>query len=270
MTDHAQDDLDALDANVRGHVERVWPEVVAWNERLTSNFLPQPGSDLAADDLQVPDMWVSHVAWLGLATGSQHLMSSIRCLTAFGPVVMSLQSMLRTAIWGGAQAVWLLAPDESDERIRRALRVHFYSKDNYRKWLNTFDEANPSTWDPSGLQRAKTSVSEHLKAIGKQAKVDQTRVVKDVAALVYAGQPDAVVDCERGWRSLGAIAHALPWELQTRATSETIASEAGHATSRVTARWAELGSDLGFAHEFLQRGWALLDERSDAHQSGDA
>jgi hypothetical protein len=269
MTGSAQD-LDRLDSDVRHHVERIWPEVVKWNHRLTQNYVPEPGSSLAADDQKVPGMSVSHMAWISLATGSQHLMCTMRYLSEFGPVVMSLQSMLRTAIWGGAQAVWLLAPGDGDERVKRTKPVHYYSQLNYRKWLNTFDPAHPSTKDPQTLQRAKAVVSEQLDVIGKESKIDQTDIVKKVAALVYPERSDAIIESEQAWRTLGAIAHALPWELKTRATGETIARDAGQVTTRITARWAELGGDLGYAHEFLRRGWALLDERSIAPNPGHA
>ena len=263
MSEHFQD-LDRLDAEARWHVSRVYPEVVAWNERLASDYTPEPGSGLAKDDQVIPGMWVSQVARLSLATGSLHLLDAMRHLNEFGPSLWSLQSLLRTAMWGGAQAVWLLNPDDSEARVANAKRVHYYSQDNNRMWLNTFDGSADATSDPESLSRAKAVVAESLKALGKQPTINQLQVVTDVARLVFADQPEAAVECERGWRAMGAVAHALPWELGTRSTSEVLTRTAGTRTEHTTARWAEAAADLGFAHEFLGLGWRLLDARSAA------
>lgn len=263
MSEHIQD-LDQLDAEARWHVSRVYPEVVAWNERLVRDYRPDPCSDLARDDEAVPGMWVSQIARLSLATGSLHLLDAMRHLTEFGPSLWSLQSLLRTAVWGGAQAVWLLNPDDSETRVANAKRVHYYSQDNNRMWLNTFDGSAATTSDPASLNRAKVEVADTLKALGKQPTINQLQVVTDVARLVFSDQPEAAVECERGWRAMGAVAHALPWELGTRSTSHVLSRTAGARTERTTARWAEAAADLGFAHEFLGRGWRLLDGRSSA------
>lgn len=263
MGEHIQD-LDRLDAEARWHVSRVYPEVVAWNERLVSDYKPEPGSGLAKDDQVIPGMWVSQMARLSLATGSLHLLDAMRHLTESGPSLWSLQSLLRTAVWGGAQAVWLLNPDDSEARVANAKRVHYYSQDNNRMWLNTFDGSADTTSDPESLSRAKAVVAETLRALGKQPKINQMQIVTDVARLVFADQPEAAVQCARGWRAMGAVAHALPWELGTRSTSEVIDRTAGTRTEHTTARWSETAADLGFAHEFLGRGWRLLDARSAA------
>ncbi len=94
-----------------------------------------------------------HLSRVSLATGSQNLLTTTRYLLEFGPTVVSLQSMLRTAIWGGAQAVWLLSPAERGERVSRGMRVYYYSQMNHKKWLNTFDENDPRTAHPEALAR---------------------------------------------------------------------------------------------------------------------
>jgi hypothetical protein len=163
----SQEDLDRLDADVLAHLASDWPQIVEWVKRLAERAdAPAPGSALDLDDQAVPGMWVSHIARMSLGTGSQNLMSSVRHLRQFGPTVHSMQSMLRTAIWGGAQAVWLLSPTVRDDRLERASRIWFYSQDNYRKWLNTFDEDNPTTTNVNQLRQAKAHTSELLARLG--------------------------------------------------------------------------------------------------------
>ncbi|WP_244931474.1 hypothetical protein [Nocardioides sp. W7] len=180
-------------------------------------------------------------------------MATVRYLNEFGPTVLAMQSLLRTAIWGGAQTVWLLAEDDRAKRLERATRVQYYSDDNYREWLNTYAA------DPAAV-RARDKVIEKLGDLGKQAKVDQTTVVQKVPGLVFADQPEAVRESEQAWRELGSTAHALPWEIDTRVTSErtSLPAPSGHITRQVTARWAEIGSHLGFAYAFLSKGWGQV------------
>lgn len=268
MTLPAQD-LDLLDLDVQQRVETIRPEIVEWTRRQEYGYRPSAGSPLATDDQQAPGMWVSDLAWSSLTTGSEHLMSTVEYLSTMGPTVRSLQSMLRTAIWGGAQAVWLLSPGERSVRVERAALAYVYSKDNYLKWLNTFDEQDPATNNPHELRKERSETTtlvedlrRKLNLSGRVKGPDQTDVVARVAALIFAEQPEAAVQCGQSWRSLGAVAHALPWELDTRGTREALQTSGGRTTTRVTARWAEIAGELSYAYAFLKKGWSLLDERS--------
>lgn len=251
-----------LDDAIRRTTETIWPEVVGWNQRMTLGWVPSPGSDLADDDGQIPRFMPSYLARTSLATASQHLMSVVRYLHNLGPTTMSLYSMLRTAIWGGAQAVWLLEPDDQDERLKRARQVEFYSRENYLKWLHTFPDETPTRPGSTSLAQAKEQTAERLAALGdKPPKIDQTGIVRDVAKRVHGTGPNPAHLSESTWRSLGAIAHALPWELDTRInTKETI--DGSLTTREFRATWAEFAGPLCDAHEFTKFGWALLDQRS--------
>ncbi len=56
-----EEQADILDnAQVRRAVEAVWPEIVAWDQRLHQPWQPDPGSPLSLDDQEGPeDMWLS-------------------------------------------------------------------------------------------------------------------------------------------------------------------------------------------------------------------
>jgi hypothetical protein len=67
------------DSAVRDRLESIWPEIVAWNERLALPSRALPGSTLYDDDQHGPDeMWVSHLCRYSLGTGSQSLLSTAR------------------------------------------------------------------------------------------------------------------------------------------------------------------------------------------------
>ncbi len=97
----------------------------------------------------------------------------------------------------------------------------------------------------------------------KQKKVDQTNVITATATLVFAGQSGAAQEVVQSWRTLGAIAHALPWEVTTHPTSIHQDND-GVRTTTLTASWIELQGELSYAYEFLRLGWRLIDQRGSA------
>jgi hypothetical protein len=263
MTDDLDVQLDQFDDEVKGQVQRTWPEVVQWVRRGEQIHHIAPGSDLSADDDAIGDLGFSYLASTSLGTGSAHLMATMRYLAQFGPTVTSMQSLLRTAIWGGAQAVWLLHPDDRSTRVRHAREVHAYAQGNRLKWLNTFDLDSLRGEEWASLSDDRRATASRLESLGKTSP-DQTRIVREVAKLAFPGQTDAPPAVEQSWRRLGAIAHALPWELDTRRTMEVIGVEGLQHHKKVTARWAEVGGELSYAYAFLKLGWTLLDQRSTA------
>jgi hypothetical protein len=85
---------------------------------------PPPGSELADDDQRLPGFPGSTLIRTGLDTGVEHLHALgvlfIDAAIAHPHVPLTL---LRASLQDLAEAVWLLAPDDRDERLLRALRV---------------------------------------------------------------------------------------------------------------------------------------------------
>jgi hypothetical protein len=233
MADDVAAQLDQFDEDVKGHVKRLWPEVERWVRRLEQIHYVGPGSELSDDDNEIGDLGFSHLASTSLGTGSLHLMVTMRYLARFGPTVTPMHSLLRTAIWGGAQAVWLLHPEDRTTRLLRARHVHLYAQGNRLKWLNTFDPDSLGHEQRAILLGDRKATKSRLEALGK-TKPDQTAIVRDVAAISFPGRPDVPPEVEQSWRQLGAVAHALPWELDSRKTTEVVgvsgasAAQEGH------------------------------------------
>lgn len=261
MTNDPAAPLEQRDEEVQEHVVRLWPEVEQWVRRLEKIHQVAPGSDLRADDKEIGELGFSHLAHTSLATGSLHLMVTMRYLAEFGPTVTPMQSLLRTAIWGGAQGVWLLHPEARSTRLCRAREVHGYAQGNRLKWLNTFNSDSLTSEQLASLLADRKATQSRVESLGR-TKPDQTTIVRNVAELAFPGQSDVPEAVEQSWRQLGAIAHALPWELNTRQTHEVVGVDGDQRHQKVTARWAEVGGELSFAYAFINLGWRLLDQRS--------
>jgi hypothetical protein len=85
---------------------------------------PTPGSELADDDQRLPGFPGSTLVRTGLDAGSEYLHALgvllIDAAIAHPRVPLTL---LRVSLQDLAEAVWLLAQDQRDERLLRALRV---------------------------------------------------------------------------------------------------------------------------------------------------
>ncbi|WP_133734322.1 hypothetical protein [Nocardia ignorata] len=87
-------------------------------------FEPWSGSQLVGDDDDWPGFALSQVAYGGLSVAAEHLQAlRVHIDPSSSPVVnlfpTAHSTLCRTALVGAAQTVWLLAPDERAERLRR-------------------------------------------------------------------------------------------------------------------------------------------------------
>jgi hypothetical protein len=84
----------------------------------------EPGSPLVGDARKSPDLQVAHAAWNGITHAVDHLhavrslLGDARVLHPYAPY-----TLLRSAIENAATAVWLLAPPQRSERLRRRLKL---------------------------------------------------------------------------------------------------------------------------------------------------
>jgi hypothetical protein len=84
----------------------------------------EPGSPLVGDARKSPDLQVAHAAWNGITHAVDHLhavrslLGDARVLHPYAPY-----TLLRSAIENAATAVWLLAPPQRSERVRRRLKL---------------------------------------------------------------------------------------------------------------------------------------------------
>jgi hypothetical protein len=151
----------------------------------------------------------------------------------------------------GAQAVWLLSPDERPERLDRPEGLAKDSHWNRKQWAEGLDGAHPGAIEPGSLAEATRTLRD-LVGAKKKAEVFQTRVIRQAAERVYNAPPDprVVAECVAEWRAMSGVAHAMPWEQSTRPDGVSTEHD-GVRTILHAASWLQLQSGLGS----LTRSW---------------
>lgn len=253
------------DDEVRARSVELWPEVRGYLERLPKPWRPQDGSDLALDDASVSDThWPSSLARTSLGIATEHFDVAITWMLNHGPTLFAMHSLLRTALAGGAQAVWLLAPDERDERLARASSLSNDAYWNHHHWASGFTHPAPESFEPGRLAEVQAILAGRA-SNQSRAEVRLTRVIQEAVQFIYDSPPNLGIleEALAAWRAMSGIAHALPWELETREQSRHVTAD-GVRTTATLATWSQYQGMLSIGWACIDTGWRLLDRRGTA------
>jgi hypothetical protein len=222
----------------------------------------QPGSALVGDDRATNPLQVSHAAIHGIVTAQDHLhalrmlIKKAESLHAFAPFTLD-----RAAIEGGAVAVWLLAPQSRDERIRRRLVL-----------------ATQNAFDAHGA----------LKAAGKASSLsDRLNAIRKVASRRHALDPDLIVSRPPGlermvseagdtfelgseaavacWKACSGITHSRQWASVSMLDREELNRVANVINLRLTASFSNVLSVTAIAVAFSSEARRLFAKRATTH-----
>ncbi|MFF4433848.1 hypothetical protein ACFYZ4_32415 [Streptomyces sp. NPDC001513] len=258
--------------NVR--VPRMDEIVQSWEKR-TSGSTPEridPGSSLGADDRLFPEFTVSSAAWHGLVTAVEHTGFTFTALSATRTMYPSAYyTVLRTALLGAAQAVWVLAPASREERQKRALTIAATNTDERRKFVNDLPAA---TDELRALRDAEAAKQEQVLLdidaaaqrlgypAGKGAlwRVNATDVIKKAA--IVALDP-AVRDAPLMlWRMTSGHVHGHAYTRWLQIERENILQGAnGTSWVRATADLDEVGPVAAACVMLTSTAWKQWDER---------
>src|SRR4051812_8960741 len=112
-------DDDAMLAEVR----KTFATLDRWRLIHASGLDPLPLSDLAADDEEWPYTPPTSLALVGLATAREHLHLVRISVEQRELSPAATATLCRTALIGAGLTVWMLAPNERTDRLRRMLSV---------------------------------------------------------------------------------------------------------------------------------------------------
>src|SRR4051794_6298255 len=101
--------MDPDEERAAQRIRATFDQVKTWHR--TPVFVPTPGSELRADDDQWPPLALSQLAKAGLDVAAEHLYASTVLIDAGQVFPFAHRALLRTALLGATQAVWLLADD---------------------------------------------------------------------------------------------------------------------------------------------------------------
>jgi hypothetical protein len=228
---------------------------------------PEAGSDLAIDDEIYPHMAISQLARMSLVLAGEHLRLALDAIIAKQLYPSSHFTVLRGALVGASQAVWVLGPEDRGQRRERALSVltEMYAQmDKYYGFLaSTKLDGN----DCASLDDQRSWLSERqagVTAIRKgRASLNLTDVIG--AASDHAFASDARREAVRRlWREMSADAHVLGWSLFQRSSFGPPDRRTGIGEGRAPGSPEHVAEPFLASYRLLGCGWSLFDRRCEA------
>ncbi|SMO92231.1 hypothetical protein SAMN06273567_107164 [Geodermatophilus aquaeductus] len=263
------------------------PEWEAWERRLTGLFTitsqweplvedppaPAPGSPLAGDDRAWSLLPASTVAWLGLVSAIEHLAAARRLMQETRTMMPSpYMSLIRPALMGAAQTLWVLLPPLRAERVRRQLIV---AHEEFQESRHLAREAlEPPLRDKLPLKAVQAAKGQLARATERQtntaaelqrrghtlSKVNMTDVIKEAAAYVAAADPWSHQAIRSSWRIASGDAHGKLWPMLHRA-ARTPGAEPGATLLQDGANIEMVGMVAGSAYQLTKAALDMFQQR---------
>lgn len=195
-------------------------EVVMARIENPNEFVVQPSSQLAEDDIASSPYQVSHCARWCLNSGVDHLHALKSLIIDTGLHSSAPYSLVRGALETLAAGFWLLHPPEPNMRIERGLR--WWAK-NFKDQDSATRGRNLASYKPLE-PKLQTLIN-----IAQAAQCDVTRIrdgFTSTAALQYANEHSSAKNPHLVWQVCSGFAHGRPWaslamnEIRTRSTSD--------------------------------------------------
>lgn len=249
-------------------IRSTFPVLDEWDTLLSQPFVPGDGSDLSADDRDWPPVRLSQVAVMGLGSARDHL-HAVRVLIEASQLFPFAQlTLIRAALVGAAQAVWVLSPSARADRVYRArcITAHMYGQ--HAKYLGVLQSL--ASEPHAGTDAVAVTVVERLnqlaakrEAEGEGAKLDTTAMIREAGLAAFSDVPlaDEILSI---WRLTSGAAHGFAWALLGQAGTTQLGDTDGEGMATFAAQ-----GDLGrIANPYLgafhlaRRGMELLRQRS--------
>lgn len=254
--------LAEVDRNALTQMFETRPDLDRWRLRAQTVEEPERGSDLAIDDKIFPHMAISQIARMSLVLSGEHLRLALDALQAKQLYPSSHFTVLRGALVGGCQGVWILSPADRAERRERGLTVLTEMYNQMGKYYDSL--AGLSQNDLEELEDQKDWLSSRkggVQAVRRgRADLNLTAVIQKAAedAFATAGRREAV---RRLWREMSADAHVLGWSVFQRSSFGPPDRRTGIGEGRAPGSPAHIAEAFLASYQILKHGWSLFDRR---------
>lgn len=182
------------------------------------------GSPLLVDSVVWPDLPVGDMVSVSIISAVDHLHLIQGHLLSRMAFPFASQTVLRTALLAGAQAVWMLSSTDSGELCRRGLLL---AEETYRQHANFLKGGAQGTIQmPEAERLANLRRVESRLAAAREVRVDAlggrlkgtfaATAAVDQAAM-FAFGPEGARGYTTLWRLASGDAHALGWQIPLRA-----------------------------------------------------
>lgn len=259
------------EAEAAGVIGGTFSQLDSWHA-IEGPFLPGSGSQLKGDDDDWPPMPISQVAWMGMTAALDHLMAIRWHLDAPKGQTIRLFpfahfSLCRSAQLGAAQSVWVLSPDSSTERIKRARTVvtflqgqHLVYLEALQAWADAPD-ANTDAVAAHVATRIGELAAKRL-ADGQKSTLKATEMIREAAEATW-GAGSFADEYVLAWRAGSGAAHALIWPLLGQQDTVQVSGPDSHGRASFVAggSFDRIAQNYMAAYTMLDEGWTLLRQR---------
>ncbi|WP_156616771.1 hypothetical protein [Mycobacterium sp. 852014-52144_SCH5372336] len=237
-----------------------------WQKRTENAYVPLPDSALAEDAEGWPFFPVSTVAWSGLIAASDHLSAIRSHIEARDLFPLAHLTLCRSALVGAAQATWVLAPNDRQERVRRGRTVASYL---YKYHLNFLRKLQGSSDEPHiGTDAVAALVEQRrgeLRAIREadddRSELNTTEMIESAAWSAFAEQKK-VDETLLAWQGGSGAAHGQPWPLfGTPGTVQKSVPADGLAEFQAGGSLVRIGNYYMAAFYLTEHAWTLFERR---------
>lgn len=228
---------------------------------------PERGSELAIDDEIFQRMAISQLARLSLITAGEHLRLALNAIKAEQLYPSSHFTVLRGALVGASQAVWILAPKDRAVRRERSLTVLTEMYAQMGKYYSFLGSTQLDADDRARLDNQQLWLSERRDDVASlrttRAGLILTDTIGAAADHVFADtvSREAV---RRMWREMSADAHVLGWSLFQRATFDPADRRTGVGEGKAPGSPEHVAEPFLASYRLLRSGWSLFDRRCEA------
>lgn len=254
-------------------IHSTFDQVQLWHR--TPLFVPNVGSQLRADDDEWPYMSISQLSKVGLDVAAEHLYAC-RVLVEAGELFPFVhRSLLRTALVGATQAVWLLDPDDGSERTRRhrVLMATMYKR--HYQYLSELLTLNDLRGEPHDTNTetvhdhvaARKGELEKLRAqYSEKSNWNDTDAIKAAARACWTRSADVenlVQEALLEWQAGSGASHGLVWSALGQEDTKPVTGPDAQGLAVIAAAGSHLriANAYMLAYHLTDCGWALLRKR---------
>lgn len=148
--------------------------------------LTAPGSDLAADDALLGAHQTSHLIGHCLSVSQDALMTARLILLdpnsgGLRVPLVGQYPVLRTSLESASLAIWLLAPDSRDERVRRSLRARMDEIHHDDHLVVVLTEAEPEDTKAQRAKKEKQRRESNVRSRAQKKRIREYAVAAGIA-----------------------------------------------------------------------------------------
>jgi len=242
-------------------------ELDGWRLRAQRVEEPERGSDLALDDEIFQRMAISQLARMSLVLAGEHLRLALDAIHAKQLYPSSHFTVLRGALVGASQAVWILGPSDRNLRRERGLTVLTEMYAQMDRYYGFLESTQITADDRARLDDQRLWLSERRDDV---ASIRSTRATLKLTEVIGTAADQVFTDTaareavRRRWREMSADAHVLGWSLFQRTDFGLADRRTGIGEGKAPGSPEHVAEPFLASFRLLRHGWSLFDRRCEA------